>query len=253
MANSISMADQVRQVLKNLDDVGRKHVPFAAALALTRTAQKAQAGVLDVMRERFDRPTPYALNSLRIVPAKKSDAQPFARVYFKDDAYKGTPASKFLTPEMYGGDRGAKRFERALIGKGMMRAGQFAVPAAGAQLDSYGNVRRAQIVQILSALRAFGEQGYMANRTSSKRSQRKGVAAQYFVAAFDGIEGIWQRKQFGLGEGVRPVFVFTESTPKYKVRVPFDKVVENVARARFPGEFKSALAYALQSAKLGPK
>lgn len=248
MASSISMADQIKQIVNNMDDVGLKHVPFAAALALTRTAQKAQKGVLAVMNQRFDRPTPFALNSLRVVPAKKSDPQPMAKVYFKDDAFKGTPASKFLTPEVYGGARNAKRFERALIGKGLMRSGQFAVPAAGAQLDAYGNVRRAQIVQILSALRAFGEQGYMANRTNSKRSQRKGAVAQYFVGKMDDIEGIWQRKQFGHGEGIRPIFVFTDSSPKYRVRVPFDKVVENVARAQFPREFKSALDYALQTA-----
>lgn len=241
------------ELLRNMSDVQRKHAPFAVAMALTKTAQRAQAGVLDVMRQRFDRPTPYTLNSLRVVPAKKSDTQPFAKVYFKDDAFKGTPASKFLTPEVYGGARAAKRFERALIGKGLMRSGQFAVPASGAQLDAYGNVRRAQIVQILSALRAFGEQGYMANRTNSKRSQRKGRAAQYFVAAMDGVEGIWQRKQFGHGEGIRPVFVFTGGAPHYRVRVPFDKIVENVARARFIGEFKSAMDYALQRAATARK
>lgn len=246
---TISMADQLAQLRRNMDDAARKHIPFAVAMALTKTAQRAQAGVLEVMRERFDKPTPYAMNSLRIVSAKKSDPQPFARVYFKDDAYKGTPASKFLTPGMHGGPRSAKRFERALIGKGMMRSGQFAVPAAGAQLDSYGNVRRAQIVQILSALQAFGEQGYMANRTNSRRSQRNGRASQYFVGALDGIEGIWQRKNFGFGEGVRPVFVFTESEPQYRVRVPFEKVVENVARARLPEEFRSALDYAMRTAR----
>lgn len=236
------------ELIRNLNDVTRRHVPFAVAMALTKTARRAQSGVLDVMRARFDNPTPYAMNSLRIVSAKKSDAQPFARVYFKDDAYKGTPASKFLTPGMHGGPRSVKRFERALIGKGLMRSGQFAVPADGAQLDSYGNVRRAQIVQILSALQAFGEQGYMANRTNSRRSQRSGRASQYFAGVMDGVEGIWQRKNFGFGQGVRPVFVFTESEPQYRVRVPFEKVVENVARARLPEEFQSALDYALRTA-----
>jgi hypothetical protein len=243
---TITMAEQVNQLLKNLDDVSRKHIPFAVAMALTKTAQLGATGVVDVMRRRFDRPTPYSLNSLRVVTAKKSDAQPSARVYFKDDAFKGTPASRYLSPEVHGGPRSQKRFERALIARGLMKSGKFAVPAAGAQLDQYGNVRRSQIVQILSALRAFGEQGYVANRTGSKRSQRKAAAAQYFVGAIDGVEGVWQRQMFGSGEGVRPVFLFTAAAPHYRVLVPLDKIVENVARARFGGEFKSALEFALQ-------
>lgn len=243
---SITMSEQVNQCLKNLDDAARKHIPFAVAVALTKTAQRAQSGVVDVMRQRFDRATPYALNGLRVVPAKKTDSQPFSRVHFKDDAYKGTPASKFLSPEVHGGTRSQKRFERALIARGLMKNGRFAVPAAGAQLDQYGNVRRSQIVQILSSLQAFGEQGYTANRTSSKRSQRRGAVARYFVGAIDGVEGVWQRQTFGFGEGLRPVFVFTDATPQYRVLVPFDKIVENVARARFAGELKSALDFALQ-------
>jgi hypothetical protein len=243
---TVTMAEQINQCLKNLDDAARKHIPFAVAMALTKTAQLGQRGVVDVMRSRFDRPTPYSLNSLRVVPAKKSDSQPTARVYFKDDSFKGTPASKYLSPEVHGGPRSQKRFERALIARGLMKGGKFAVPAAGAQLDQYGNARRSQIVQILSALRAFGEQGYVANRTGSRRSQRKGAAAQYFVAAIDGIEGVWQRQTFGFGEGIRPVFVFADAAPQYRVLVPLDKIVENVARAQFGGEFKSALEFALQ-------
>jgi hypothetical protein len=243
---TVAMADQISRTLKNLDDVARKHLPFAVAMGLTKTAQLAQAGMLDVMRQRFDKPTPFSMNSLRVVPAKKSDAQPFAKVYFKNDAFKGTPASKYLSPEVHGGPRSQKRFERALIARGLMKGGKFAVPGSGAQLDQYGNVRRSQIVQILSALRAFGEQGYTANRTGSRRSQRKGAMAQYFVGSIDGVEGVWQRQRFGFGEGVRPVFVFTDSAPQYRVLVPFDKIVENVARARFAGEFKSALDFALR-------
>ena len=245
---TLSMPAQLSVILKNLDDVGRQHVPFAVAMALTKTAQRAQVGVRNVMQERFDRPTPYALNALRVAPAKKSDPVPAAKVFFKDDAYKGTAASKFLNPEVYGGQRGQKRFERALQLKGMLTAGRYALPAAGAQLDPYGNVRRTQIVQILSALRAFGEQGYVANRSASRRSQRKASTSQYFVSAFDGVEGIWQRKGFAFGDGLRPVFVFTPSAPQYRVRVPFEKIVENVATARFGGEFKSALDFALQGA-----
>ncbi|OFA05179.1 hypothetical protein [Duganella phyllosphaerae] len=245
---TITLEEQVSQVLRNLDDISRRHVPFAVALALTKTAQRAQAGVLDVMRERFDRPTPFTLNSLRIVSAKRSDPQPFARVYFKDDAFKGTPASRYLGPEVHGGPRSQKRFERALIARGLMKSGQYALPAAGARLDQYGNVRRAQVVQILSALQAFGEQGYQANRTNSTRSRRNGAAAKYFAGEVGGVEGVWQRQTFGFGEGVRPVFVFSESSPQYRVLVPFEKIVENVARARFGGEFQGAIAYAIQSA-----
>src|ERR1051325_4706485 len=110
-----------------------KQFPFATALALTRTAKDAQPAVRARMQKDFDRPTPFTLNSTYITPAKKTDPVPTADVYFKNEASKGTPAAKYIAPEVFGGQRGQKRFEHALRAAGILPQGMVTVPGAGAK------------------------------------------------------------------------------------------------------------------------
>lgn len=248
----ITVGTNVADVARSIDAKVIRQLPFIRSLALNRTAKIVKEGVIQVMRQRFDRPTSYTLNSLRIIAADRKQAQQEAKVYFKDDAGKGTPASKYLTPGFYGGVRRHKRFEKALIAKGLMKSDQYALPASGAQMDAFGNMKRGQIVQILSALKAFGEQGYMANRTGSKRSAKKGARAAYFVGDPVGMgEGIWKRTKASggtMGGGVLPVLMFGKA-PRYRVTVPFEKIVENMARKHLPIEFAKAFDEAMRTAR----
>ncbi|MGA4815434.1 hypothetical protein ACPA9J_10245 [Pseudomonas aeruginosa] len=66
----------------------------------------------------FDRPTPYTLNSLRMVPARKDRLE--ARVWFKDEADGAQPASVWIAPEVYGGPRRNKPAELQLRAKGIL-------------------------------------------------------------------------------------------------------------------------------------
>lgn len=246
---TIKATTNAHEVAQWLDKTVLKQMHFAKVVALNRTAKIVKEGEQDVMRARFDRPTPYALNSLFTMPAKKNQSEPFAKVYFKDESFKGTPATKFLWAGVHGGERKHKRFEKALINRGLMKSSQFATPAAGAKLDQYGNVRRGQIVQVLSALRAFGEQGYDANRTGSKRSQRKVAGSDYFVGNPGGEgDGIWQRVQFGHGTGVKPIFMFANA-PKYRVILPFSKIAENMTNKHLPVQYAKAFDEAMKSAR----
>lgn len=244
----IEIKHNAQQVAKRIERFAASQLPFATSLALNRTAQRVKAGELAVMRQRFDRPTPFTLNSLMLTPATKTKL--VAKVWFRDYATKGTPAQKYLGPEVFGGNRQHKRFERALIAKGYMKPTQFAIPAAGAQLDNFGNVSRGQTTKVMTALRAHGEQGYSANRTTSKRSVRRGRAAQYFVGQPEGESaGIWQKVQTGFGSGIRPVWLFVDRNPRYRVRLAFFKVAENIMRARYAQEFERAIDEAIRTAK----
>ena len=89
-----------------------KQVPFAMAKALTLTAIQAQTDIVQAMTQVFDHPTPYTLNSTYVIPATKDRLESF--VQLKDSAAKGTPAIKFLGPEVFGGERNPKRGEKAL-------------------------------------------------------------------------------------------------------------------------------------------
>jgi hypothetical protein len=83
-----------------------KQIPFAMAKALTQTAIQAQTDIAQAMTQVFDRPTPYTLNSTYVIPATKDRLESF--VQLKDSAAKGTPAIKFLDPEVLGGERNPK-------------------------------------------------------------------------------------------------------------------------------------------------
>lgn len=241
----LTHSTNLSQVQAALTKTEREQIPFATALALTKTAQKVKAGEISVMKRNLDRPTQFTLNSLFVKPATKATQQ--ARVWFKDFAPKGTPAADYLQPQVQGGQRKLKRHEKALIARGLMKSTQYAVPAAGAKLDQYGNMKRTQYVQLLSQLKAFGEQGYTANATGSKRSTRKRRNGAYFVATIDGEQGVWQQVSSAFGDGVKPVLLFVDRDPSYRVRFPFFKVAENMVKANYEREFKAALDQAIKT------
>lgn len=236
--------DAVPLMLQRLE---RQQMPYILALTATRLAQRVKAGSIQVMKQRLDRPTPTTLKSLFVKMATKRN--PAAQVYFKDAWGSGIPADTYLRPAVHGGARPHKRFEKALQARGLMRAGQFAVPNSNL-LNHYGNVPRGTMTRILSGLGAAQTtSGYQANATSSRRSQRKGNARRYFAGVVDGAPGVWERKSTAFGEGVRPAFLFTDGAPQYRVRFPFFKVAENIVRAHHGREFAAAFDQAMATSK----
>lgn len=63
--------------------VGRRQVPFAAAKALTKTAQQAQMKVREGLPQRFTIRNSFVEKGIRIKPARKRNLE--AVVYSKDD------------------------------------------------------------------------------------------------------------------------------------------------------------------------
>jgi hypothetical protein len=224
-----------------------KQVTFATAVALTRTAQLVKKGELEVMRKRLDRPTPTTLNSLYVTPATKQKLS--AKVWFKDAWGSGVPADTYMQPAVYGGTRRHKRLEKALIARGILQPGQFAIPAKEF-LNQYGNITGGLAKKVLSGLGAAETvSGYQANATGSRRSRKKGNAERFFV--LDGLDrsrGIWERKGTAWGDAIRPVFLFGDA-PRYKVRIPFQKIAENIVKANLDKQFEVALQQAMRSAR----
>jgi hypothetical protein len=233
-------------VTKALQELEHKHLPFVLALTKTRLAQRVKKGTITVMKQRLDRPTPTTLNSLFVTMATKTKD---AKVYFKDSWASGIPADTYLQQAVSGGLRPHKRFEKALIARGIMRSGQYAVPTAPF-MNQYGNVSRGTMLKILSGLGAAESAGgYQANATESARSKRKGNAHRFFSGDVGGTQGVWERKTMGMGDAVRPVFVFSDSAPRYRTIFPFFKIAGNIVQANYAGEFSAAWAAAIASAK----
>lgn len=249
MANSIDISSRINieEISRKLSDLGKKQLPFATAKALTETAKLVRKGTLDVMRNRLDRPTPITMNSVFIKSATKALLE--ARVWFKDSWSSGIPADRYMQPSVFGGTRRHKRFEKALIARQIMKPSQYAVPAKSF-LNPYGNISGGLIKKMLSGLGAAETTaGYKANATGSRRSRKKGNTDRFFV--FHGLDrssGIWERQATAYGEAIRPVFLFVDA-PYYRVRIPFEKIAENIVKARLPQEFEAALAEALRTSR----
>lgn len=232
----------------------QRQIIYAAAVALTETGQDVKEAEIHEMRDVFDRPTPYTLNSVFLRRATKNDLR--AVVWLKDQGGEGTPADRYLLPQIKGGVRLLKKFELALRQAGLLPDGMIAVPGSGAKLDQYGNMSRGQIVQILAYFRTFGEVGYRANiddkgRKRLARGGRKRQGFAYFVGRpGDGKLplGVWQRFHFAVGSAIKPVLLFVNDA-HYEPIFDFDFTGRDVVAKRWPVRFRAALQMAFATAR----
>lgn len=235
MIPTLSVKSNVGQLARRIG-VERQDIPKRTATALTRTASEVRKGLQDEMRRVFDRPTRFTLNSLFLKGARANDLT--AVVWLKQRNSLGGP--HYLEPQIFGGKRPLKPFERRLRAIVVLLPGWYVVPGERAKLDSSGNMSRGQLVQILSQLRAIGlaGQGSDAQPTGSKRSRRNVKRAGVFFAGRPNKAsplGVWQR----VGNGARPVLIFVRGV-RYQSRFKFYEVSERISRRQFPLQFERA-------------
>lgn len=251
MSIRIEVKSELPELIAKIQNLREDQLPFAIARAVTWTAQHVKRALEYEMPLAFDRPTPYTLGSLYLSPATKQI--PVAKVWLKDDAGKGTPAAKYLFPEIAGGERSLKRFERALSIMGLLPPGMYAVPGAAAPLDQYGNMPASLIEQILSALGAAETRsGYLANRTRASRRRKGAKLAEYFVGRPGGAPlGVYRRYHFAAGGAVKPMLIFVRA-PQYQPRYRFQEIAQQVVDEEFPIQFAESYRLAVQSAGFKP-
>lgn len=253
----------------------QKQVRFATAVALTRTAKRAQVAVADEMKAKFDRPTRTTMKSLWIKPATKANLQ--AMVYVKDRPLGGkNPYSmaEILKHQFAGGARIAKQMELILRRDGFLLHDEFVVPGAAAKLDSYGNMSRGQIVQILSQI-GLKRAGFDSSPTRSKRSQRNvAKAGKIFWSSganslgketirIDKATGLrystWEGrsgKSSHLPKGawmradrsVKPLLIVIKGQ-RYRKRIDMERIAQEQVARHFNGEFDQAFADAMRTAR----
>lgn len=222
-------AGNIAQVIASMRDIHARVVPYAASTALTRTAQiAAKKDLPDAMRRVFDNPTPFTLNSLFVKPATRESLS--ARVMVKDSASRGVVPEKFLFPEVAGGGRNEKGFEKALRYGGWLKGGERAIPADDMPRDAYGNVSGPTIRSILATL----EKPRGGAAVKGKRKGRYGGGL--FAGQIGHTRGIWQRD----GRSLKPLFIFTTKQPLYRARLDFDGIALQAANTHFKTEFSRA-------------
>ena len=252
----ISVKSDLEATVSQWARVAGDQMPYATAVALTRTAKFGKEEVERQLPSLIDRPTPYTMKGFRLYPATKRKL--LAEVDFRVAMGRGTSARDYLAPLVYGGERKLKAFERSLQSTGLLPTGFAALPGSAAKLDAYGNMSRGQIVQILSYFKAFGEQGYSANMSDKKRSalargnKRTGARGfEYFVGRPGNGRlplGVWQRISFGAaGSAIKPVIIFV-SKPTYPRQLDVQGIAKQVIEKRFVIELQRSVAEAMRTA-----
>lgn len=226
MLNITRSGQSLGEAAASLRDIPAWVIPYATAAALTRTAKIGQSEMISAMRSAFDRPTAYTLNSTFITVATKDSLT--ARIGIKNQLGRGVVPENFLFPEVFGGGRREKRFERALRFAGFLRDGERAMPGAGVPLDGYGNVSASTIRNILRQVGSSKKSTIFAGALGRKQTR-----------------GIWKRD----GRSIKPLFVFTTSMPQYSQRLDFAATAETATRQNFSTEFYRAVNTMLAKAR----
>lgn len=160
-----------------------------------------------------------------------------AEVGLKDFLPKGTAPDLFLRPLIYGGDRNAKRAEKGLVRAGKLRPGQrliFINENAPELADTSGDIRGSKMVQILSSIQGFAEQGFRANIKNINR-------AAYFLVNGQTTEdnlhpGIykWTDKK---NKKFKMVFLITDAPFSYRKKIRYFEQSRKAAEKTFPVQF----------------
>lgn len=259
-------ATEIRTKLADPLRASPRRLRATAAIALTRTAGDVKEAERREMLDVFDRPTPYTLNSLFVKPADAlSDTKPpEALVGIKNDFGGSRSPLNWLRWNIRGGQRTLTAWEKALVRGGAMNSDQRAVPGKFARLDSYGNLSRGQIIQILSQLRIgtglLGSERRLPAAVPKTSADFKLVnrkiqsayrrAGGQYIALPNGRgnlkPGIYQVRRFGHGSSdPRPVVRFVSHASYEAERFDFYYVADITIRRRLGLHLSGRLAQSL--------
>ena len=210
----------------------QKHLSRVIEQALDATAYDMREGLHEEMKTAFHEPTKFTLNSLKYDKTKNHNME--VKVWLLQPERM---SDHYLLPQILGGVRKTKGFERALGNTRMF-------PARGLKLTKAGNVSRGLITQILSALGlAEHTQGYQANRTekSAKRNKKRQKRYAYLYKGSGKMPpGIYQR--VGKGErNLKPIMLEGKQEQSVTPLFKFYTVSELIANERFAHHFSRLL------------
>lgn len=245
-----------------------KQTQFAMAKTLTQMAYIAQGKIRKEMAAKFDRPTPFTLNSLFVQGATRDKLS--AKVGLKNMMLPKSagPATETIGHQFVGGPRRFKRSEGAFRRIGMLRDGEIIVPGSSAELDAFGNIKRSFMVRLIAYFQAFGEQGYRANTTDKRRLKIAKLSRSeegyktingvvYFYSPGKGrangktshlARGIWQRKGIH-GVLVSPVLLFVKPKKPYRQLVNIQPIGNEVYSSAMPAMFRKNFKQAMATGR----
>ena len=226
----ISVKHDLDKLIAQVGRIGREQIPFATALALTKTAQEVQKALPAALERELDRPTEFTKRGTFMVPARKNTLT--AVVGFKDRQ------AEYMRYQIEGGARAPKKKALRLPGEVV--------------LNEYGNLPKGTIDRLIAAAKA-GKYGAVVRKRLGVGDRRKkaGDLALFYGQpnGHPGLPvGIWRRMPGNPGTLV-PVIVFPKAVAHYRPRFKFREAVERVVRAEFPQQFAAAFDQAMRTAR----
>lgn len=219
-------------------------VPLVAAKALTFTAQKAQQSIVGELGRVFEGgATRFTLGGTRIEPATPARLQ--ARVAVKDKPTgAGNKPESALFPQVFGGARAEKGFERALRRMNLLVGAERAVPGQLAPLDALGNYRPSALRQLLEGLSGVARVNLGRGRRAQAAVGKRGDLFVGQPGKPGSLPGVYRRvRQAGEGRRtqLQPLLIFVTKQPRYTPRLDFAGIAAGVARAEFEPTFARLL------------
>ena len=237
-----------------------KRMNYGIKQMLNVLADEVTKSELDMLKSHVDRPTPFTLGAIRTKYAGENDLT--ALVWVKDaDPKNKTMGQKshYLLPLVSGGARPRKGFESYLVHGGQ----QFYAQASNDYpLDQYGNLPRGKIIQVLSQLKLFKENGFKANRTGASTmfpvwqlGERGGLLPGIYErfamskagkiksgkSAFKRRKG----KPALYPRGIRPLMMLSTRQYQYQKQLPWYEVGKSTINAKADKAAAVAIKYAL--------
>jgi len=226
-----------------------KQAAFAASRALNTTAFAVNDRLKKDMAATFKGgATAYTLRAFKVTKADKASLT--AEVNLRTDAPDGgTPYAKALGHLFTGGARRFKKIEGFLRGRGILPAGLVVVPGEGMPLDSFGNMRRNALTELLGVVGNQRTNLRVYRRTGAGKAQK---AVGYFVARPGDksrkAPGIYKRIETGTTSAIVPMILFVDPR-SYRQFVDLDKLGNDVVGKTFQPAFDAELVKALANAK----
>ncbi len=247
---TINIKADIKEAQRALDVVSKRQIPFATVLMLNELAKSIKRRTETDIKRNLDRPTNYSQRMMGVKFANKSNLT--SQVNVRGSVSGGE--TKVLGHLFAGRGRSGKGFEGALVDKGIMPRGMWAMPGEGAPLDFFGNIKRSfirQLIDYLTANRVVKKSAQFENR---QRKQVKGAtSSQYFVVnqkKQGGLPlGIWQHVGFGSGKGLRPIIIFVSKEPVYDRYFNLGNAAQQVIARDARFEFDKAMRNAIATAK----
>ena len=226
-----------------------KQATFAASRALTSTAYAINERLRKDMASTFKGgATAYTLRAFSVTKAEKATLT--AAVALRTDTQGAALAyNKALGHLFTGGPRKYKKLEGWLRGRRLLPAGLTIAPGAGMPVDSYGNMRRAALTEMLGVIGAQLTNLQVYRRTGAGKAQK---AVGYFVI-LPGSKGghhpgIYKRMQTGTSSAITAMVLYVNPA-NYRKFIDLDKLGREVVAQKFQPAFDAELARALANAK----